>query len=116
MKLLRYGPKGQEKPGMLDAEGRVRPVLLGEGVVQAQGAVRVRGRLYVGSSNGRFRRGSVWVADGAPVDSASFARRASALPVGPEDLAYWPSRDEVWTVTEYPGRRRVMALDRSRLD
>jgi 2-keto-4-pentenoate hydratase/2-oxohepta-3-ene-1,7-dioic acid hydratase in catechol pathway len=24
MKLLRYGPKGQEKPGMLDAEGRVR--------------------------------------------------------------------------------------------
>lgn len=24
MKLLRYGPKGHEKPGMLDAEGRVR--------------------------------------------------------------------------------------------
>jgi 2-keto-4-pentenoate hydratase/2-oxohepta-3-ene-1,7-dioic acid hydratase in catechol pathway len=24
MKLLRYGPKGQEKPGMLDAEGRIR--------------------------------------------------------------------------------------------
>jgi 2,4-diketo-3-deoxy-L-fuconate hydrolase len=24
MKLLRYGPKGQEKPGILDAEGRVR--------------------------------------------------------------------------------------------
>ena len=24
MKLLRYGPVGQEKPGMLDAEGRVR--------------------------------------------------------------------------------------------
>jgi 2,4-diketo-3-deoxy-L-fuconate hydrolase len=24
MKLLRYGPKGQEKPGLLDAEGRVR--------------------------------------------------------------------------------------------
>ena len=24
MKLLRYGPPGQEKPGMLDAEGRVR--------------------------------------------------------------------------------------------
>lgn len=24
MKLLRYGPKGQEKPGMLDAEGQVR--------------------------------------------------------------------------------------------
>jgi len=24
MKLLRYGPKGQEKPGILDAEGRIR--------------------------------------------------------------------------------------------
>jgi len=24
MKLLRYGPKGQEKPGMLDAQGRIR--------------------------------------------------------------------------------------------
>ena len=24
MKLLRYGPHGQEKPGLLDAEGRVR--------------------------------------------------------------------------------------------
>src|SRR5512145_437171 len=24
MKLLRYGPKGKEKPGMLDADGRVR--------------------------------------------------------------------------------------------
>ena len=24
MKLLRYGPRGQEKPGMLDAEGRIR--------------------------------------------------------------------------------------------
>jgi 2-keto-4-pentenoate hydratase/2-oxohepta-3-ene-1,7-dioic acid hydratase in catechol pathway len=24
MKLLRYGPKGQEKPGMLDADGRIR--------------------------------------------------------------------------------------------
>jgi 2-keto-4-pentenoate hydratase/2-oxohepta-3-ene-1,7-dioic acid hydratase in catechol pathway len=24
MKLLRYGPVGQEKPGLLDAEGRIR--------------------------------------------------------------------------------------------
>ena len=24
MKLLRYGPLGQEKPGTLDAEGRIR--------------------------------------------------------------------------------------------
>jgi len=24
MKLLRYGPKGQEKPGLVDAEGNIR--------------------------------------------------------------------------------------------
>ena len=30
MKLLRYGPKGQEKPGLLDAEGRLRAL---DGVV-----------------------------------------------------------------------------------
>jgi hypothetical protein len=24
MKLLRYGPRGQEKPGVLDAQGRMR--------------------------------------------------------------------------------------------
>jgi 2-keto-4-pentenoate hydratase/2-oxohepta-3-ene-1,7-dioic acid hydratase in catechol pathway len=24
MKLLRYGPSGQEKPGLLDADGRIR--------------------------------------------------------------------------------------------
>jgi 2,4-didehydro-3-deoxy-L-rhamnonate hydrolase len=38
MKLLRYGPKGREKPGMLDAEGRIRdlsgvtPDFAGDGV------------------------------------------------------------------------------------
>ena len=26
MKLLRFGPKGQEKPGVLDADGNVRDV------------------------------------------------------------------------------------------
>ena len=30
MKLLRYGPKGQEKPGILDADGRIRSL---EGVI-----------------------------------------------------------------------------------
>ena len=102
----------------LDGDGHARPTLLGEGVVQAQGAVRVGGRLYVGTSNGRFRRGSVWVGPYAPegVEPGVFTRRPGTLPVGPEDLAHWPSRDELWTVTEYPGRRRLVVLDRAGLD
>ncbi len=48
MKLLRYGPKGQEKPGMLDAEGRVRslegvvPDIAGEAVLGPAGLDRLR--------------------------------------------------------------------------
>ena len=48
MKLLRYGPKGQEKPGLLDAQGRVRdlsavvPDVAGD-VLTAEGLARLRG-------------------------------------------------------------------------
>ena len=101
----------------LDADGLAHPRLLGEVVRQAQGAVRVGDEVYVGSSNGRFRRGSVWVAPWSPggLRPGSFTRRPGTLPVGPEDLAHWPSRDELWTVTEYPGRRRLVVLDRAPL-
>ncbi|HEX8415339.1 MAG TPA: fumarylacetoacetate hydrolase family protein [Sphingomicrobium sp.] len=37
MKLLRYGPKGQEKPGLLDAEGRIRS--LADHVQEIDGAL-----------------------------------------------------------------------------
>ena len=37
MKLLRYGPRGQEKPGMLDADGTIRD--LSEHVDDINGAV-----------------------------------------------------------------------------
>lgn len=47
MKLLRYGPKGQEKPGLLDADGQVRSLdghaadFLGDGVsLDALDAIR----------------------------------------------------------------------------
>jgi len=41
MKLLRYGPKGQEKPGLLDAEGRIRS--LAGHVADIDGAVLATG-------------------------------------------------------------------------
>jgi 2,4-diketo-3-deoxy-L-fuconate hydrolase len=47
MKLLRHGPRGQERPGMLDAEGRVRdlsavvPDIAGD-VLTAAGLARLR--------------------------------------------------------------------------
>jgi 2,4-didehydro-3-deoxy-L-rhamnonate hydrolase len=48
LKLLRYGPKGQEKPGLLDGQGRVRDLshivtdIAGE-LLTAQGMARLRG-------------------------------------------------------------------------
>ncbi|PWC37267.1 ureidoglycolate lyase [Azospirillum sp. TSO22-1] len=48
MKLLRYGPRGQEKPGLLDAEGRIRDLsgtlddIAGDALTPA-GLARLRG-------------------------------------------------------------------------
>jgi len=81
----------------------------GSGVEGMQGAVVVDGRWYVTSSAGRYLRGSMHV--GRP---GAFRRRARVLPAGVEDLSYWPSRDELWSLTEYPGRRWVFAMDRAR--
>jgi hypothetical protein len=91
-----------------DARGRCRPSALDvPGIEGMQGAVPVAGRLYVSQSHGRWRRGSLWVAQ---PDGPREWR--DALPPGPEDLSYWPSRDQLWTVTEHPPMRFLCALDR----
>jgi hypothetical protein len=80
-------------------------------VVRAQGVARIDGRLYVTSSHGPWGLGSMWA--GEP-DALHEHRRA--LPMGPEDLAYDASDDRLWTVTEHPRRRWVVALRRSSFD
>jgi hypothetical protein len=92
-------------------EGHALPLSLSpHGVEGMQGATAVGDRWYVTTSAGRFLRGSMYV--GRP---GAFRRRAWVLPTGVEDLAYWPSRDELWSLSEYPGRRSVFAMDRARL-
>jgi hypothetical protein len=93
-----------------DADGVVRPTAMHDGVPRMQGATVVAGRWYVTTSAGRLR-GSLWAGrPGALVPSEG------ALPVGPEDITYWPSTDQLWSLTEYPGDRYVLAIDRARLD
>ena len=36
--------------------------------------------------------------------------RTDTLPIGPEDLSYWASRDQLWSATEYAGSRSVFAI------
>ncbi len=92
-------------------DGHAQPLSLsGEGIEGMQGATVVGDRWYVTTSAGPYVRGSLYV--GRP---GAFRRRARVLPVGVEDIAYWPSRDELWSLSEYPGRRFVFAMDRSRI-
>ena len=76
-----------------------------------QGAAIVGDTYYVTSSRGRYRLGQMYV--GQP---GRFRRFPRALPVGPEDITYWPSTDLLWSLTEYPGRRFVFAMDRALFD
>ncbi|WP_395693077.1 hypothetical protein [Nocardioides sp.] len=100
---------GTRRLGRVAAEGGPVDVLDG-GVRRAQGAVRVGERWYVTASHGPRRPGSVWSGP-----AGRLREHRWAVPMGPEDLAYDAERDLLWTVTEHPRRRWVVAVRRSRL-
>lgn len=93
-------------------DGFSRPLALDEGGVrQMQGAVIASGRYHVTVSHGPWMPGTVYA--GQP---GSMRRRRWALPMGPEDLTYWPSTDRLWSLTEHPRRRWMVAMDRAWFD
>ena len=81
------------------------------GLGHMQGAALVGETYYVTSSRGRFRHGTLYA--GRP---GAFRGFPGALPIGPEDIAYWPELDLLWSVTEHPGRRFVYAMRRGTVD
>jgi hypothetical protein len=92
-----------------DEAGTSRPLMLEErGIGHTQGATVVGGRWYLTTSAGRYRLGSVWA--GTPGDLRRFR---FATPVGVEDITYWPSTDELWSLSEYPNHRYVFAMPRT---
>ncbi|WP_210648946.1 hypothetical protein [Nocardioides sp. SYSU D00065] len=93
-------------------DGYSRPLALDEGGVrQMQGAVIAAGRYHVTVSHGPWMPGTVYA--GQP---GSMRRRRWAVPMGPEDLSYWPSTDRLWSLTEHPRRRWIVSLDRAFFD
>lgn len=113
-RLARYGiEKATSLPGTEPGAGAgtdlVRALAVENGVRQMQGACVVDGRHYVTTSAGGYRRGSLWVGD-----PGCLRRYGGVLPIGPEDLTYWPETDELWSLSEYPHHRFVFAMDRSR--
>ncbi|MGN6503869.1 MAG: hypothetical protein ACTHKX_13340 [Pseudolysinimonas sp.] len=80
------------------------------GLYRMQGIVIVDGVWYVTTSNGEKTGGDLWV--GRPGD---FERHRHVLPAGPEDLAYDRRTGLLWSLSEWPGRRRVFQIDPRRL-
>jgi hypothetical protein len=98
--LLRATPDGRSVPVALETGG----------VFGMQGATVVDGTWFVTTSRGRYRLGSLWV--GRP---GALRELRHQLPVGVEDISYWPERDELWSLSEYPGARFIFAMPRSPL-
>jgi hypothetical protein len=93
-------------------DGFSRPIGVDEGGVnRMQGASIVDGRYYVTVSHGPWKPGSVYV--GTPGD---LVEHRFATPMGPEDIAYWPSTERFWSVSEHPHRRWVFSMRRSFFD
>ena len=80
------------------------------GVQRAQGVVRVGERWYVTASHGPWKPGSIWSGR-----AGNLREHRCAVPMGCEDLAHDPATDLLWTVTEHPHRRWIVAVRRSRV-
>ncbi len=109
-RLVRYDLDPVTSLLRVDEDQRARPVGADLGVPGMQGAAVVEDTWFVTTSRGRYRLGSVWT--GRP---GAFRERRRRLPVGPEDIAYWPARDELWSLSEHPGARYVWAMPRRAL-
>ena len=108
-RLVRYGLDPSTSLLSAGEDGRSHPLhLSAEGVEGMQGVTVVGETYYVTTSSGRYGYGSLYV--GQP---GAFTCHAKVMPIGPEDITYWPSRDELWSLTEYPSRRYVFAMNRS---
>lgn len=92
----------------VDDDGSARPVSVADGVGRMQGVVVRQGRHLVSVSAGPWLPGTVYA--GRP---GGLRPHRLAVPMGPEDLTYWPSTDRVWSVTEHPWRRWFFAMRRA---
>ncbi|WP_166352809.1 hypothetical protein [Phytoactinopolyspora limicola] len=75
------------------------------GIRGMQGAVSVNGKFHIHRSNGASTRGDVFI--WRPGSYAT--QHTGAVPIGPEDVSYWPQYGQVWSQSEYPNLRYVYA-------
>lgn len=90
-----------------DEHGRSAALELHESQpARMQGATLVGETWVVTASAGEGKAGDLWV--GRP---GHLHRHRGVLPTGPEDVAHWPQRHQVWSLSEWPGRRWVFGVD-----
>ena len=94
-----------------DANGHLRATeALRLPVHNVQGAVSAGGTYYLSRSRGADTPGQLIPA--TPKDGELVAGTARRPGIGPEDLTFWPGRNELWTVTEHPGKRMLYGVPR----
>ena len=94
-----------------DDTGISRPALVDADTAQMQGDVLARGRHHITVSQGPWMPGSLLT--GQP---GQLRRHRWAMPMGPEDITYWPSTDSLWSVSEHPRRRWIHEMRRDWFD
>jgi hypothetical protein len=116
------GDLGRVARWPLDASGKLAPGA--DGNVHAteaytlpehhiQGAVSAGGSWYVSRSAGANAQGRLIVAQpGASPTGKLQVKARRPAGIGPEDLSFWPGRNEVWTVTEHAGKRMLYGVPR----
>jgi hypothetical protein len=70
------------------------------------GGYAVNDKFYLSTSDGSANQGDL--ATFTP--GQSVVMHTDALPIGPEDLSYWGSSGQLWSLTEYAGSRSVFAI------
>ncbi|MFC6286217.1 hypothetical protein ACFP3Q_07945 [Nocardioides sp. GCM10027113] len=105
-RLVRYALEPGSGHLATDGDGVARPTwLVDAGVGHMQGVVSDGDWLVVSTSHGPFTLGSLH--RGEP---GAWTRHRWATPMGPEDLVGWPSRGELWSLSEHPHRRWVYPI------
>ncbi|HXH77567.1 hypothetical protein [Nocardioides sp.] len=94
------------------SDGFSRPLEIDDGgVLRMQGVAVAGGRYHATVSHGPFMPGTIYAGS-----SGRLKPKRLALPMGPEDLSYWPSTDMLWSLSEHPRRRWIVAMKRSAFD
>ncbi|MFC4585196.1 hypothetical protein [Sphaerisporangium corydalis] len=69
-----------------------------------QGALSYKGRWYLSQAASSTKNGSLLV---VPAGKPAEVRK---MPIGPEDLTCWGEKNQLWSVTEFKGRRVMYAV------